>query len=69
MTGSPKDAGFKVKSDLIKFLASHGYVHKPLKEAKYLLTDSLNSNSSKMEAARKAGVEILTYEDLVAKLS
>lgn len=69
MTGSPKDAGYKVKSDLVKFMASHGYVHKPLKEAKVLLTDSITSTSSKMAAARKAGIEILTYEDMIAKLS
>ena len=69
MTGSPKDAGYKVKSDLIKFMASKGYVHKPLKEAKILLTDSMTSTSSKMGAARKAKVEIITYEDMIAKLS
>jgi DNA ligase (NAD+) len=69
MTGSPKDSGFKVKSDLVKFMASHGYVHKSLKEAKYLLTDSMNSSSSKMAAAKKNGVEIITYEDFFAKLS
>jgi DNA ligase (NAD+) len=69
MTGSPKDSGYKVKSDLIKFMASCGYVHKPLKEAKYLLTDSMTSSSSKMAAARKAGVEIITYEDMISKLS
>jgi DNA ligase (NAD+) len=69
MTGSPKDAGYKVKSDLIKFLASHGYVHRPLKEAKILLTDSMTSSSSKMESARKLGVEIMTYSQLIEKLS
>jgi len=69
MTGSPKDAGYKVKSDLVKFMATHGYVHKPLKEAKILLTDSMTSTSSKMSAARKAGVEIVTYDDMIAKLS
>jgi DNA ligase (NAD+) len=69
MTGSPRESGFKVKSDLVKFLASHGYSHKPLKEAKYLLTDSLSSPSSKMENARKLGVEIITYEDMITKLS
>lgn len=69
MTGSPKDSGYKVKSDLVKFMASHGYVHKPLKEAKILLTDSMTSSSSKMSAARKAGIEILTYEDMISRLS
>jgi DNA ligase (NAD+) len=68
MTGSPKDSGFKVKSDLIKFLGSHGYVHKPLKEAKILLTDSINSSSSKMESARKLGVKIMTYSELIEEL-
>jgi NAD-dependent DNA ligase len=65
MTGSPKDSGFKVKSDLIKFLASKGYVHKSLKESKYLLTDSMSSTSSKMEDARKRGVIIHTYESFI----
>ena len=69
MTGSPKDAGYKVKSDLVKFMATYGYVHKSLKEAKILLTDSMTSTSSKMSAARKAGVEIVTYDDMIAKLS
>jgi DNA ligase (NAD+) len=65
ITGSPKDSGFKVKSDLIKFLASKGYVHKSLKESKYLLTDSMSSTSSKMEDARKRGVIIHTYESFI----
>ena len=69
MTGSPSDAGFKVKSDLIKFLASKGYVNKSLKESKFLLTDSLNSTSSKMANARKLGIEIVTYEDMIARVS
>lgn len=68
MTGSPKSSGFNVKSDLQKFLLSHGYVHKGLKEAKILLTDSLNSSSSKMAQARKLGVEIVEYTTLIEKL-
>lgn len=68
MTGSPKSSGFPVKSDLEKFLLSHGYVHKGLKEAKILLTDSLGSSSSKMAQARKLGVEIVEYSTLIEKL-
>jgi len=68
LTGSPKDSGFSIKNDLLKFLGEHGYVHKPLKEASILLTDSLTSSSSKMEAARKKGIEIMTYEQLIKKI-
>jgi DNA ligase (NAD+) len=68
MTGSPKDSGFSVKSDLEKFLLSHGYIHTGLKEAKILLTDSIGSSSSKMAQARKLGVEIMEYSTLIEKL-
>jgi DNA ligase (NAD+) len=68
MTGSPKSAGFSVKSDLEKFLLSHGYVHTGIKEAKILLTDSIGSSSSKMSQARKLGVEIVEYSTLIEKL-
>lgn len=66
MTGKPFQYGnVKVKNDFIKVAAKYGYVHKPLKEAKILLTDSMTSTSSKMSAARKAGVKIMTYEDFL----
>jgi DNA ligase (NAD+) len=68
MTGSPKDSGFSVKSDLEKFLLSHGYIHTGIKEAKVLLTDSLGSSSSKMAQARKLGVEIHEYSTFIEKL-
>lgn len=64
-TGSPKEAGFKTKSDLLDFISKYGYVHESLKTAKLLLTDSLDSTSSKMETARKNGIEIMTYEKFV----
>jgi DNA ligase (NAD+) len=68
MTGSPKSSGFNVKSDLEKFLLSHGYIHKGLKDAKILLTDSVTSSSSKMQAARKQGVEIREYSEFIEEL-
>jgi len=68
MTGSPKNSGFSVKSDLEKFLLANGYIHTGLKEAKILLTDSLNSSSSKMAQARKLGVEIMEYSTLIEKI-
>lgn len=79
MTGSPKGAGFAVKKDLIEFLAKHGYVKDDLaregagivpdKVADLLLTDSYESPSKKMVKARKMGIAIKTYEDLIAELS
>ena len=69
MTGSPKSSGFNVKSDLEKFLLSHGYIHKGLKDAKILLTDSVTSSSSKMQAARKQGVEIREYSEFIQELN
>ena len=79
MTGSPKAAGFAVKKELIEFLAEHGYVKddlaregsgmQPDKVADLLLTDSYESTSNKMVKARKMGIAIKTYEDLIAELS
>jgi DNA ligase (NAD+) len=68
MTGSPKGSGFDTKSELEKFLSNYGYVHKGLKESKILLTDSMNSSSSKMAMARKLGIEIKTYSDFINSL-
>lgn len=64
MTGSPKEHGFKVKSEFIKLAESKGFIHKSLnKDSKFLLTDNLNSSSSKMKKAEKLGVEIITYSE------
>lgn len=68
MTGSPKASGFSVKSDLEKFLQSHGYIHTGLKEAKILLTDSMSSSSGKMGQAKKLGVKIYEYSEFIEKL-
>lgn len=68
MTGSPKNTEFKVKKDLEKFLATYGYVHKGLKDAKILLTDSLTSNSNKMLEAKKRGIKIYEYSNFIQKL-
>jgi len=69
MTGSPASSGFKVKAEFIKYLSDKGYEHHKLNsECKYLVTDSYTSSSSKMKAAEKLGVEIITYEDLINKI-
>ena len=69
MTGKPfQTSTIKVKADLEKVLLKHGYVYTGLKGAKYLITDSMNSSSSKMKIAKKNGIEIITYEELLTKL-
>ena len=60
MTGSPKECGFNTKSD---FLKSHPEYVETTKwnECKILFTDDLESNSSKMQKAKKLGIEIKKY--------
>jgi len=68
MTGKTSDTEFKTKEELIVYLATKGYMHTKLKDAKLLLTESYNSKSTKMAAATKKGIQILTYVDLIEKL-
>ena len=68
MTGSPKDTEFPVKREFEKFLLTNGYVHKKLKESKYLVTDSMDSKSGKMKQAVKLGIEIMLYQDLLNQI-
>jgi len=60
LTGSPKECGYNTKSD---FLNAHPEYVETTKwnECKILFTDDLNSTSSKMEKAKKNGVEIRRY--------
>lgn len=60
MTGSPKDFGWKTKSEFTKDIAN--WKHTKLdKTTTYLITDDLTSTSSKMLKAHKNGTKILTY--------
>ena len=60
MTGSPKDFGWKTKSEFVKNIAN--WKHTKLdKTTTYLITDYLTSTSSKMLKAQKNGTRILTY--------
>lgn len=68
MTGSPKNFGFKAKKDFIDAANSAGFQHGKLnKDATYLITDDLNSSSSKMKRAVKDGVEIITYGEFIER--
>lgn len=61
LTGSPKPY-YNTKMD---FLAKHPQFMETTKfdEAKYLISDSLDSTSTKMEKAKKKGIPIKTYLD------
>ncbi len=64
MTGKPTT--HKIKADFVKELLDRGFIHGKLnKDCDFLITDSLNSKSSKMKKAEKLGVKILTYDDFL----
>jgi DNA ligase (NAD+) len=66
MTGSPKEFGFKTKEEFINQVKSAGWVHHGLdKSTKYLITDDVNSSSSKTAKAKKLGIEIITYSQAI----
>jgi DNA ligase (NAD+) len=66
MTGSPKEFGFSKKEDFVKLLKENNYVHTGLdKSTSILITDDLSSSSSKMAKAKKLGVEIMTYDQVL----
>ena len=62
MTGSPSEFGYATKA---KFLQVHPEYMETTdwKQCKILFTDDLNSNSGKMQKAKKLGIEIKTYGD------
>jgi NAD-dependent DNA ligase len=63
-TGSPKSAGFKTKQEFLDLIKKYNVIHYGLKtDTDYLITDSLNSSSSKMKKAEKYNVKIVTYID------
>jgi NAD-dependent DNA ligase len=69
-TGSPKEFGFKTKDEFIKLVTDHGFVQTSLsKDSTYLITDDLESSSSKMAKARKLNVSIVTYGDIAKMLN
>ena len=78
MTGSPKESGFKTKSELIEYLKGKGYVKDDLSRegagavpehvCDILLTDSYSSSSNKMQKAKKMGITIKTYQNLLKEL-
>jgi DNA ligase (NAD+) len=69
LTGSPKDFGFKTKEEFINRLKIYGYVHTDLnKSTNYLITDDIESSSSKTLKAKKLNVKIITYSQVLEML-
>lgn len=66
-TGSPKSAGFNTKEEFLNAIKEHGFTHGGLKDASYLITDDLNSSSSKMKTAAKKGIPIYDYSTFLEK--
>ena len=60
LTGSPKAFGFKTKAEYLAANQQYVEVDK-MQNADILITDDLNSTSSKMSKAKKLGIKIQTY--------
>lgn len=68
MTGSPKSAGFKTKASFLEKLAPNGYEQGKMKKKNntvdVLVTNDLDSQTTKMKLAEELGVKVMTYEKL-----
>lgn len=69
MTGSPKSAGFKTKSELLQRFAQLEDVGDNVDVCDIVLTNDLSKSSSKMKKAEAKGATIMTYEDFVKQNS
>lgn len=69
LTGSPKSHGFKSKSEFKKRITDFNVQHTTLTNADYLITDDLNSTSSKVKKAKKQEKEIITYSNFIKLLN
>jgi hypothetical protein len=68
MTGSPKSAGFSTKEAFLSALSNYGYVHSKItkknNKVSILVTDDIDSNTTKMQTAKELGIEIMTYLEI-----
>jgi len=65
MTGSPKNHGYKTKEEFIAQFSNVQEISLTDKRCQYLVTDDLNSSSSKMKVAKQKNIKIVTYTDFV----
>jgi NAD-dependent DNA ligase len=57
---------FKTKEEFLGKVKEAGWIHHGLdKSTKFLVTDDLGSSSSKMTKAKKLGIEIITYSEVI----
>lgn len=63
LTGSPKKFNFQSKGEFIKFLENKEYIvdEVSVKDCDYLITDDIDSKSSKTTTAKKLNKKIVTY--------
>jgi hypothetical protein len=68
MTGSPKVAWFATKEIFLERIREKGFEHAKMtmrnNVVSILVTNDLNSQSNKMQMAKRLGIDIITYEDL-----
>ena len=70
MTGSPKNAGFSTKAIFLGLLSEFGFTEGKMTKKNnvvdILVTDSTESETTKMKMASELGVEIMTYDELAS---
>lgn len=68
LTGNTRGSGFKTKTDFLKALEKYGFKHDTMKvknnKVTMLITNDLDSNTLKMQKAKKLGIEVFTYIDI-----
>lgn len=73
LTGSPKEFGFKTKSEFMQKLKESAsnwqFEETDVKNCDYLITDDVNSNSNKTKIAKATLKNIVTYEEYLAKFT
>lgn len=68
LTGSPKEYGYATKEEFLKNFNNVVDTKITDKQCNYLITDDMNSTSSKMKTAEKKGITIMTYSDFYNKM-
>lgn len=70
MTGSPREFGFKTKEKFLETLDPFGVEHHSLTYGcDYLVTNNILSSTIKMKNAKRYGVKIITYGDLLSQFT
>ena len=69
LTGAAEPV-FANKAEFTAFMEKHGYIHTGLnKDTQLLITETMDSTSSKMGKAEKYGIPIKTYQEVFDELS